>query len=232
VSAVDVETPAAAERPRHYGFSVLLTGFARVWRAPLVMWAAVLVNAVLQAVLVWTDPVPEFSIVFLLLAAASFVVFLVAAALVTSAALETVTGRVRFGVALGRARRNAGPFTVWFVLLLVALALGTALYTIPAIVIAFATPFVLLAAMDGHRNALAADLRAIGSRIGRWLLTAVLMAVVVAVSSLLAAVSGYFISGVASAFIVWVWFGFLFCWFQCSWAALFRSTDVGRGPAA
>lgn len=229
-AAAEVEASSAPEKPRHYGFSALLTGFTRVWRAPAAIWAAILVNALAQALLIWPDPVASASLVFLLLALASLVVALLAAAVITASALETVTGRASLGTSGARARRNLGGFSAWFVLLLLALLIGTMLYTVPGVVVAVVTPYVLLAAMDGHSNAILADLRAIASRPGRWLVTALLMGLVVAISWLLAAVVMFFVTGPPAAFVMWVWFGFLFAWFQCTWAAVFRSTEVGRLP--
>lgn len=227
-----IETPSAPtpQKPRHYGFSVLVTGFVRVWRAPLAMWTAIVGNAVVQALLVWNDPVASLSPAFLLLALVSLLAALAASAVMTAAALETVPGRAGIRQVIARVRRHAGMFTLWFVALLVALLLGSLLYSVPALLIAAATPYLLLAAMDGHTNALAADLRAIGSRPGRWIVTALLMGLVIALSWLIAAVVMFFLTGPPAAFVVWVWFGFLFAWFQSSWASVFRSTEVGHLP--
>ena len=223
--------PDAGTAPeRHYGFSALLSGFARMWRGWRVIVPVVLLNALAQALLVLPDPVPGRSWSFLLLAVVSFLVLAFAMALVTSSALSAAVGPVTWGRVVDRLAQHGGAFMAWFALVLAAIAVGLVLWVVPGWLVAMLTVYVLLAALDGRgRGALGADLRAIGSRWGRWLITALLMGVVVAVSWLLAAFSAFFITGAISAFITWTWFGLLASWFQTTWACLYRSTPAGRG---
>lgn len=217
---------------RWYGFSALLTGLARLGRAPLAFLVAIVANAAVQAVLVLPGTVPGTSVLSWLLALVSLAALVLAAALATAAGLGAVTGRMSLGASVASAARHLGRFALWCVLLSVAVTLGLALFTVPGLLVAAVTPYVLLAASDGRGNALVTDLRAIAQRPGRWLATALIMGAVLLVSWLVSALSGFFVGGAVSAFVSWLWFGFLFCWFTCAWAVVYRSTPVGApaGP--
>jgi hypothetical protein len=224
--SAEVETvPAAAER--HYGWSVLVAGLhgaARGWR---VVVPVVLVNAGVQALLVVPNPVPGQSWTAAVLAVLSFVALLVTAALLTASALEAVHGPVHWSASLRRARRHAGWFALWTVVWVGAGALGLMLWTWPGLLWLALTPYLLIAASDGHRNALLADLRAIAARPGRWLITTVLVVTVCVVGWLAAVATGFFGGAVLDAALTWFWFGVLGAWFLAAWAALYRSTPVG-----
>lgn len=225
---------AAVPVTRWYGVSAILTGLTRLGRAPLAFLLAVVGNAALQALLVLPGTVPGTSVLSWLLALVSFAVLVLAAALATAAALGAVTGTMRLGASVAAAVRRLGRFALWCLLLSVAVTVGLALFTVPGLLVAAVTPYVLLAASDGRGNPLVTDLRAIAQRPGRWLVTALLMGVVLLLSWLVSALSGFFVGGAVSAFVSWLWFGFLFCWFTCAWATVYRSTAAGAagGSAA
>lgn len=220
-------TAAPGRATRWYGFSAILTGLLRLGRAPLAFLVAIVGNAAVQAALVLPGTVPGTSVLSWVLALVSFAVLVLAAALATAAGLGAVTGRMPLRRAMAAAAGHLGRFTLWCLLLSVAVTVGLALYTLPGLVVAAITPYVLLAASDGRGNALVTDLRAIAQRPGRWLLTALLMGGVLLVSWLVSALSGFFVGGAVSSFVSWVWFGFLFSWFTCAWATVYRSTAVG-----
>lgn len=224
--STDVAAPAAPAPERHYGFSALLSGFARMWRGWKVVLPVVLVNAAVQGLLIVGDPVPARSLSFAVLAAVSFVVIALSFALVTSSALEAVDGRVTWSRAVDRVQEHGGAFLLWFVALLLAMAVGFVLRVVPGLLVVLVTPYLLLAVLAG-RGALGANFRAIGARWGRWLVTALLMGVVVSLSWVFAALSAFFVTGWPSAVICWVWFGLLAAWFQTTWALVFRSTPAG-----
>ncbi|MEZ5116582.1 MAG: hypothetical protein R2737_09975 [Candidatus Nanopelagicales bacterium] len=226
MSAVEtVDTPAPVER--RYGFSVLLSGFARMVRAWRPVLVAVVLNTVVQALLTWPDLTPGLSLWFLLASAVSFAAFLLALALQVSAALHAVDGPVSLGAAMATARERLGWFSLHAVLLLVAVMIGLMLYTVPGLVVIALTPFVLLAAMDGRRNVVATNFHAMGFRFGRWLLTTVVLAVVLFVFFLLAALNSFFIGGVIASVIAWLVLGLLSAWLLCAWATVYRSTPAG-----
>lgn len=230
MSAVESQQPVpapGAEVPRRYGRSVLVAGLRGVVRGWRVVLPVVVVGALLQALLVLPNPLPGLSAYAGVLAAASFLVLLVSASLLTASGLEAVDGSVRWAAAWSRARRSAGWFALWFVVLVLVAAVGLMLWTWPGLVWLALTPYVLPAASDGRRGALLADLRALAARPGRWLVTTLLVAAVCGVAWLLGAVTGFFVGGAVGAAITWLWFGVLGAWFLASWSALWRSTPVG-----
>jgi len=202
----------------------VITGFARIWRAPAVLWLTVLVNAVLQALLVLPNPQPGSSPAFIALTTASAVVAIVALAIVTTVALLTADGRVSVRGGLRATWERFPRLSLWEVVLLLALLVGTALWVVPGVIVAALTPYLLLAVADGAtgRSALSANVAAIRRHPGRWLVMVAVMALVIAVSWLLAGVSAFFVGGAPSSFLTWLWFGVLAIWFQCSWAAVYR----------
>ena len=190
----------------------------------------VVLNAAVQALLVLPDPIPGQSSYAGALAVVSFVALLVTAALLAASALESVLGAVRWGAVAARARRSAAWFALSFVLWVAVAAVGIALGTWPGLLWLAVTPYLLVAASDGRRNAVAADLRAVAARPVRWLVTTALVGVVAGVAWLLGAVTGFFVDGAAGSAITWCWFGLLAAWFLATWAAVYRSTPAGAPP--
>jgi MFS family permease len=225
------DTVLAPELPRRYGFSSLLTGLGRMWRGWAVVLPVVLINALVQALLVKGDPVATTDPAFLLLALLSFLALAAAYAFVASAALDSVDGKVTWGSVGARVGRRLVPYLIWLVVLIAVLGVGLALNVIPGILVAVLTPYLLLAALDGHGNAIGANVSAIGSRLGRWLVTALLMVVIVAVGWLVAGLVSFFVGGLVGAVVVWVGFGLLASWLLTTWASIFRSTRVGARSA-
>jgi hypothetical protein len=225
MSAVEV----VQETPRRYGWSVLVAGLRGLVRGWRVVLPVVVLGALAQALLVWPDPVPGQSWWSYAAGAVSYLLLLVVVALLAASALLAVQGPVPWRPALAHARRSAGWFALWATVWVAVAAVGLTLWTWPGLVWLAVTPFLLLAASDGRRGALLADLRAIAARPGRWLLTTVLVGVVCWVAWVLGAVSGFFLGGPAGAALTWFWFGLLGAWFLASWAALWRSTPVGAG---
>lgn len=225
--SAEVETgPAAVER--HYGWSVLVAGLRGLVRGWRVVLPVVLGNAAAQALLVWPNPVPGQSWWSYAVGAVSYLLLLVVGALLAASALLSVHGAVYWAPAVAHARRSAGWFALWASVWVAVGALGLILWQWPGLVWLAITPYLLLAASDGRRGALLADLRAIAARPGRWLLTTVLLVVVCTVAWLVAVVIGFFGGVVLDALLTWLALGLLGAWFLAAWAALYRSTPVGR----
>jgi hypothetical protein len=223
-----VATATATAQPRFYGWSALVAGVRGVWRGWRVVLPVVVGNALVQALLVLPDPIPGQSAYAGVLAALSFLVLLLGAALLAASALESVHGPVRWAPAGARSRRSLGWFAVWFVGWVVVLAVGLALWTWPGLLWLALTPYLLLAASDGRRaGAATTDLRAILARPVRWLVTTIVVGVVAAIAWLLAAVTGFFVGGALGSAVTWFWYGLLAAWFLAAWAAVYRSTPVG-----
>ena len=219
----------SAGSPRRYGRSVLFSALRSVARGWQQFVVVVALNAVAQSLLSWAGLVPSSGGLFLLAAAVSFVVLLVSLALIVSTALEAVEGRVRWGPMLARARANATSFALWTVLLVVAIMAGLLVWVVPGMVVVALTPMVVVAALDGRRNPVRANLAAIRARPGRWLVTALLMSIVVGGGWMAAALTGFLVGGWLGPLVVWLGFGVLAAWFEGAWALIFRSTPAGSG---
>lgn len=206
----------------------MIAGFARIWRAPTVLWLTVFVHAAVQALLVLPDPQPALTPGFAVLAAVSTLAAVACLAVVTTTALLVVDRPLKLSDGLRESWQRCTRLSIWASALLGALLLGSALWIVPGALVAALTPFVLLAAADGAPAPLRANFHTIRRHPWRWLVMTVLMAGVVAVSWLLASVSGLLIGGAPSAFLTWVWFGFLAIWFQCSWAVTYRREPGAR----
>ena len=208
-----------------YRVSVLVTGFARMWRAWRVLLPVVIVNAVVQGILLLSGVLPYLTIVFVLTALLSFVILVASFGLIAAAMLQAVEGPVSAGAAIDTLRARTWPLLAWSLgLVLVAIA-GFALYVVPGFIVLALTPYLLLAVVDGKRNPLAVNFRTIGARWGRWLITVVLMGVICFVMWFLSALDGFFVTGAPGAMIAWLLLGLVSAWFTCAWALIYRSVN-------
>ncbi len=212
-----------------YRWSALATALVRMWRGWRVVIPVVIVNAVIQSLLLLGQPRPYLTLSFVLLALVSFAVFTVAFGAVTAAALQASTGSVSAADAVAKVRARALPLFAWALAWALVVVLGLALYVIPGLIILALTPYLLIAVVDGQRNPLLANLRAIGARWGRWLVTTIVVGVVLAVLWLLSNVDGFFVGGPLGALIGWLVLGLVASWLTCAWALIYRSAV---GPAA
>ncbi len=227
---VDPEPESQAAAPRYYGLSVLLSGFARMWRATLPALVIIAVNAGLQAALVITGPVATTSDwLFYLQASASLLLLLYTGAVLSSAALESVAkGRVKFTHAFGRAARRFWPFLGWGILL-IAILIGASLlpdvgsFPLALWIVWGLLIFLPIAAVDGRRATLAENFRAIGAHPIRWFFTWIIMSILFVVGWLLSAVNTFFVSGWISAALAGLVGGVAVWWWLTAWACLYCS---------
>lgn len=234
MNATSTETAESATPsvPKEYGFSVLVTGFARMWRGFIPGILVVILNAAIQAALILGDPViGEGGFEVYLFALISGIVILLTSAILTATALETVKGRAGIGAVMARTTSNIGLYAAWMIALWVVTLVGYLLFTLPGIIVITLVPFVAVAAMDGQGNALAADLKAISARPIRWAVTIIITGIIGAILWLLSALNTFFITGAVSTFIAVFVVGFVGWWFQTAWACLYRSTPVGATGA-
>jgi hypothetical protein len=209
----------------YYKVSALAFGFVRVWRGWSVVIPVVILNALLQALLIWPDPTPGLNALAILLALLSALVFLVAYALVVATALHVPDGPVGWRQAANVVRQHAGRYTITAVVLGVVIAIGLALYTVPGIIVVALTPFLLIAVLDGQRNPLASNVATIGRRFWRWLVTIVITGLVVLIGWLLAGLFAFFMRGLLASFVVWLVAGLIVAWFTTAWALIYRSAQ-------
>ena len=208
-----------------YRVSVLVTGFARMWRAWRVLLPVVIVNSVVQGILLLSGVLPYLTIVFVLTALLSFVILVASFGLIAAAMLQAVEGPVSAGAVVESLRARTWPLLAWSLgLVLVAIA-GFSLYVVPGFIILALTPYLLLAVVDGKRNPLAVNFRTIAARWGRWLVTVVLMGVLCFGLWFLSALDGFFVTGAPGAIIAWLVLGLVSAWFVCAWALIYRSVN-------
>jgi len=220
MTVVDTQTP------RLYRRSLLIAAVGSLRRAWWPVAVTVTVHALLQAAFTAiSDRYPGGGIAVALLSA--FAV-LAAGAVITSAALEATDGPVSFTLVKSRLRNHVVLYVAWTVLVVCAVAVALLWWLLPGLVVLALTPVVSCAAMDGRRDAFVVNLGVIRERIGRWLITVIVMAAIAGGVWLIAVFCGFFVAGWLGSLIVCAVAGVVAAWFQCAWALLYRSTDEGR----
>lgn len=229
----DVETPQprSAGKPKEFGFSALVTGFARMWRGFVPAIVMIVVNAVIQALLTFWNPQVGLSFSYVVAAVISVAVLIVWLAVLARIALGAVTGRVSVSEAFAGAIPVMGKFALWTLAQWVLVLIGFLIFPGLGFLLGVLTVFVPLAAADGRGNALGANFSAIKDRWGRWLVTSIIVAVLAVILLLLSAVNVFFITGFAASLIFWFVIGFVALWLLTAYAAIYRSTHVGRAAA-
>ena len=218
-----------------YRISALASAFVRMWRGWAVIVPVVVVNAILQALLIWSDPTPGDGIAPILLAIASAIVFIVAYGLAAATALQVADGKVGWPQAITALKDRAGGYALCVVGLVIAIAIGLALYGLPGLLVLAVTPFLLLAALDGQPNVLGSNFRTIARRPWRWLVTTVITGLIVILGSFINGFTAFFIRGSAASLVVWIISGLVLAWFTTAWALIYRDAHapaVEAVPAA
>lgn len=220
-------------RQTYYGFSVLLSGLAKMWRGSGPALLAIVVNALVQSLLIWWNVDPGPSPSFLLSLVISTIAILVAYAILCSTALRSATSdsRVSWAQAWAPVRDNVGVFSLWVVAQWAVMLIGSMITPWLSALVALVTPFLALSAIDGRRNAFAVNLRALADRWGRWLVTALIVTVFGSLGFLLNAVNVFFVKGTLATFVIWALGGVIAWWLLTSWSTIYRSTAVGALPA-
>lgn len=231
MSDVTTETvPAgsgAVGKPKQFGFSALVTGFARMWRGILPAIVVIIVNAVVQALLTYWNPQVSLSFSYVVALVISVAVLLVWWAVLSRIALGAVSGRVALPAAISGAMPHLGTFAIWVAVQWLLILIGFLIFPLLGVLVGMVTAFVPLAAADGQRNALAANFRAIADRWGRWLITSIIFLVLAVILLVLSAVNVFFIHGTPASLIFWFVMGLVAYWLLTAYAAIYRSTRVG-----
>lgn len=194
-----------------------------MWRGWRVIVPVVAVNAIVQALLMWPPFAYDAMWWFWVSAVLSAVALGGSFALVAVTALRVADGQVRWADVIAPVRRHAIAYTLWVAAWLVAVSVGLALYTLPGLVVAALTPYLLIAALDGHGNALCRNLRTIGRRPWRWLLTTVLVGLGLLVGVVASGLFTFFVRPPLAAFAVWLAGGLLAAWVTVVWARIYRA---------
>ena len=173
----------STEASKQYGFSVLASGFARMWRGVLPYLVVILGNALVQASVLglpW----------WWLAIGISAAVLLISFAMTTHIAVRSVTQRS--GLA-DLPETDLLRFSVWVVGWTMVVNLGLMFYWYPGLVLLALTPFLPVAAGAGARNPVAANFAAIRARPVRWLVTVLISLGVILVVWVLTALNSFFV---------------------------------------
>lgn len=225
VSTESGETEVSSARPpRVYGFSVLLTGLARIGRQPLAFILIILLNAAIQGLLTYWTPLNSHDPAFYVSAFVSFASRVISFALTCQLGLATVDGKITLGELFRSTWRRFGLFFGWVLIELVAIWILTVLYFWPGMIFMLLIRFVALAAMDGQKNANKANFLAIKERVGRYLVTMVFWILIMVFSDALVALGSITLSPSVVAFIGWVYRGFIGVWLTCAFAGVGTAT--------
>jgi len=208
---------------RTYRVSALASGLARMWRAWTIVIPVVIVNAAVQSLLIWPDPTPTVNTLAIVIAVASGLVLVLSYGLVASAALKVADGRTDWHAALRTLRAHGLRYLIWGLLLAIVVVAGLACSTVPGLVVAALTPFLLLAALDGRRNPLGTNLEVIGRRFWRWLVTTVITGATLLIAPIAGDLTSFFVRGSLAAFAIWLVTGLVIAWFTTGWALIYRS---------
>ncbi len=220
------DTPAAAVQAgeRYYGFSALLSGLGKMWRATVPAVVFILINAGVQAGLVSSDPSVGLSFDFVAALVASVVMLLFLGAVLSAGAYEAAAGRAGFGVVMARMRRRFGRFAVWVIVQSVLVGIAWLVWPVLGGIVAWVLVYVPVAAVsDDDGNPMINNFRAIGRHPIRWGVTGVIIGILLALGFVLAALNTFFVSGfVGSALAAGVG-GIFSWWYLTAWACLYRS---------
>lgn len=216
---------------RLYRASALASGLVRMGRGWPVIVPVVVANALVQALLVWPPFTYDTGWWTIVSAVLSALMFGISFGVVASALLNVADGPVSWSQATGTLRAHLLTYALWAFAWLLAVSVGLAFNTVPGLVIAALTPFLLLAALDGHRNALGRNLRTVGRRFWRWLVTVAIIGIVLLVGDFSAGLFTFFTRNPLASLAVWLIGGLVVAWITTAWALIYRSAWAEPAPA-
>ncbi|NQU37185.1 MAG: hypothetical protein HQ526_06245, partial [Actinobacteria bacterium] len=156
----------------------------------------------------------------------SFIVLLWAFHAFNITALAVATGKTTIGE-VARSGKNWLAFSIWSVVMYVLVMIGTFISTWVAFAVLALLSFVPMAAADGKRNPVVANFKVIGERWLRYIITAIILGALLAFSTLMSGVNGFFIGGNLGSIIVWLFWGVTAAWYLSALALIYRSTNTG-----
>ena len=221
-AAVQAETAAGQ---RYYGFSALLSGLAKMWRATVPAIVFIVINAAVQAGLVSSDPAVGWTFDFVAALVASVVMLLFTGAVLSSGAYESAAGRTGFGAVVARMRSHFGRFALWVIVQTILIGIAWLVWPVLGGIVAWVLVYVPIAAVsDGEGNPLVDNFRAIGRHPVRWIVTGIIIAILLVLGFVLAALNTFFISGAVASALTVVIGGVFSWWYLTAWACLYRSS--------
>lgn len=218
-----IESSATTEAAPYYRFSALVAGLVKMWRASAPALVAIVANALVQGVLMFWNVQSGPSLMFAIALVISGLSVLGLYAVLAAGALHAADGAAGLSSVLAAVRANLGTFSLWVLVQWMLLAILAVIALPLALLVAPLTAFLPLAAMDGQRNALAANFSAIGARWGRWLVTSLVLLIAGPTLYLLTALNTFFIKGTPAAVIFWLVLGVVAWWILTAWALIYRT---------
>lgn len=222
-----VEDVESAQTPRVYGFSVLVSAVGKFFKSIGPLALVIVTNAIVQGLLVSFGVAVGFSFGFLALAVVSLVILLWAYMSFTLIGLQSAEGKPTIKDLVAQGKKNWLGFTLTAIVLYVLVLLSMIFLPYLTLGIILIFPFVTLAAADGHSNPARINFLAIRQHWFRYLVTAVIFMIILGISLLLTAVTGFFIGGFLGSVITWLYWGVFAAWYTIALALIYRSTDVG-----
>jgi hypothetical protein len=211
--SADVTAPAS------YKVSALLRALGVMWRSTGPALLFVVANTFVQAALTYLDAQSGPNAAFIIGVILSATMILLLYAVLTACALHAVDGGAPV---VARVRDNLGTFASWTLVQWLLVLLAAIIHPAVVLLVAAATPFLPIAAMDGQQNALAVNFRTLGKRLGRWLVTTVILLVAGVVLYLLAAVNTFFVKGTPASVFFWLATGVVAWWLLTAWTLVYR----------
>lgn len=205
-----------------YRVSSLAFAFVRMWRGWRVIVPVIVLNALIQAVLVW----PPFTygsgawtvgaaIVSAIAMAAGF------AAIAASGPL-VAEGPVHWAPVTGAIRDHALPYLLWTLAWGLAVAIGFALFVVPGLVVIALTPFLAIAVLDGQARPLRTNVEVMRARMGRWLITILIVILLGVICWEISGFLDFFLRDPVAPLLVWLVGGWLVAWFVTAFGLIYR----------
>ncbi len=211
-----------------YRVSSLAFAFVRMWRGWQIIVPVIVLNALIQALLIWPPFTYGTGVWTVLSAVVSAIVMAAGFAAIAASALKVADGPVRWADAAPAIRENAIQYGVWIMVWGVAVAIGFALYLVPGLVIIGLTPFLAIAVLDGQANPLRANFEAIRARLARWLITIIIVMLLGVICCYIAGFTAFFIRGSIATLLVFLVGGWLVSWCVTAFGLIYRGA---RAPA-
>ncbi len=209
-----------------YRVSSLAFAFVRMWRGWRVVVPVIVLNALIQALLIWPPFTYGSGAWTMLSAVVSAIVLAAGFAAITASSLRVADGQVHWSEIAPAIRENAIRYLIWILAWGIAVAIGLALFVIPGIVIIALTPFLAMAVLDGRANPPRANFEVIRARPGRWLITIVIVLLLGVICWGIAGFTVFFVRGPIATLLIWLVGGWLVTWFVTAFGLVYRGAPT------
>ena len=167
----------------------------------------IVINALIQPLLIMTDPTPALTWSIWPLAAISLLSLTITSMVVVSAVCLRTTGKYSFKDLTSRLRSRLLPVLLYSIGWLVLMILGLSLWVIPGLVLLAVTPYLLIAVIEGSRNPITSNFHAIRVGVLRWILLLIASAFLVGMTWVASAFMAFFLPPFMGSALTWIAFG-------------------------